>query len=84
VELGYVVAPAARATRGHRSASVATEWAVADLEAVRTELWLVASTKPRNGRGALRLRAGSVLRSVYFQQGQRRDVEIWSRLVTDP
>lgn len=86
VELGYVVAPAARgrgvATEGLRQL---TEWAFAELDALRLELWIDVLNEPSK-RVAERcgyMREG-VLRSVYFKQGRRHDFEIWSRLPTDP
>jgi RimJ/RimL family protein N-acetyltransferase len=86
VELGYVVAPAARgrgvATEGLR---LLTEWAFAELDALRVELWIDVLNAPSK-RVAERcgyVREG-VLRSVYFKQGRRHDFEILSRLPTDP
>jgi RimJ/RimL family protein N-acetyltransferase len=86
VELGYVVAPPARG-RGVATEALRllTEWAFADLEALRVELWIdvvnEASKRVAERCGYVR---EAVLRSVYFKQGKRRDFEIWSRLPTDP
>ena len=85
-ELGYVVAPAARgrgvATEGLR---LLTEWAFAELDALRLELWIDVLNEPSK-RVAERCgyQREGVLRSVYFKQGRRHDFEIWSRLPTDP
>jgi RimJ/RimL family protein N-acetyltransferase len=86
VELGYVVAPAARG-RGVATEALRllTDWAFAELAALRIELWIdvenPASTRVAERCGYVR---EGVLRSVYFKQGRRRDFEIWSRLPTDP
>jgi RimJ/RimL family protein N-acetyltransferase len=86
VELGYVVAPSARG-RGVATEALRllTEWALADAEAVRVELWIdvVNEASKRVAERCGYVREG-ILRSVYFKQGQRRDFEIWSRLSTDP
>jgi len=85
VELGYVVAPPARgrgvATEGLR---LLTEWAFAELDALRIELWIDVVNEPskRVAEHCGYVREG-VLRSVYFKQGRRHDFEIWSRLPTD-
>ena len=86
VELGYVVAPAAR---GHGVATEAlrllTQWAFETLRAVRLELVISVDNEPSK-RVAERCgytREG-VLRSVYVKPGVREDVELWSRLATDP
>jgi RimJ/RimL family protein N-acetyltransferase len=86
VELGYVVAPAARG-RGVATEALRllTEWALADLDALRVELWIDVVNEPSK---RVAERCGyvqeGVLRSIYFKQGQRHDFEIWSRLPTDP
>ena len=85
VELGYVVAPAARrrgvATEGLR---LLTEWALRDLGALRVELWIdvVNEASKRVAERCGYVREG-VLRSIHFKQGRRHDFEIWSRLPTD-
>jgi RimJ/RimL family protein N-acetyltransferase len=86
VELGYVVAPAARgrgvATEGLR---LLTEWAFAELDALRVELWIdVLNAPSKRVAGRCGYVREGVLRSVYFKQGRRHDFEIWSRLPTDP
>jgi RimJ/RimL family protein N-acetyltransferase len=86
VELGYVVAPAARG-RGVATEALRllTEWALTELEALRVELWIdvVNEASKRVAERCGYLREG-VLRSVYFKQGRRHDFEIWSRLPADP
>jgi RimJ/RimL family protein N-acetyltransferase len=85
-ELGYVVARNARG-RGVASAALGllTEWAFADLAALRLEL-MISVENEASKRVAERcgyVREG-VLRSMHFKQGLREDTEIWSRLPTDP
>jgi RimJ/RimL family protein N-acetyltransferase len=86
VELGYVVAPSAR-RRGVATETLRllTEWAFADLDTARVELWIdvVNDASKRVAERCGYVREG-VLRSLYSKQGQRRDFEIWSRLPTDP
>ena len=86
VELGYVVAPAGRG-RGLAPAALRmlTDWAFADRGVVRAELRISASNgaSQRVAEKAGYIREG-VLRSVHFKQGRRDDMEIWSRLPTDP
>ena len=85
VELGYVVAPAAR---GRGVATMAlrllTEWALTELGALRLEL-LIGVTNDASKRVAERngYRFEGVLRSLHFKQGMREDTEIWSRLPGD-
>lgn len=84
-ELGYIVAPAARG-RGVATAALGllTEWAFAELDAVRLELLIGSANEPskrvaeRNG-----YRREGVFRSFYVKEGLRDDVEIWSRLASD-
>src|SRR5690242_2071367 len=85
VELGYVVAPAARG-RGVASEMLRqlTEWAFRELGAQRLYLY-VDVDNPASNRVAERcgyVREG-VLRSTYFKQGLRGDTVLWSRLPTD-
>jgi RimJ/RimL family protein N-acetyltransferase len=85
-ELGYVVAPAARG-RGVASQALRllTDWAFNDLRLERAEL-LISVDNDASKRVATRcgyVREG-VLRSLYFKQGKREDMEIWSRLPSDP
>jgi RimJ/RimL family protein N-acetyltransferase len=85
VELGYIVAPAARG-RGVATAALRllTDWAFTELGALRLELLISVDNHPskriaeRNG-----YRREGVLRSVHVKQGVRDDVEIWSRLASD-
>lgn len=84
-ELGHIVAPSARgrgvATRALR---LLTEWAFAELGALRLEL-LVGVENHASKRVAERngYRLEGVLRSLYFKQNAREDTEIWSRLPGD-
>jgi RimJ/RimL family protein N-acetyltransferase len=86
VELGYVVTPNARG-RGIASAALRllTEWAFRELDVLRVELGIAADNEASRRVAA---RAGYVhegtLRSVHFKQGIRQDMEVWSRLATDP
>jgi RimJ/RimL family protein N-acetyltransferase len=84
-ELGYIVAPAARG-RGVATAALRllTDWAFAELGAVRLELLIGSANEPskrvaeRNG-----YRREGLFRSLYVKPGLRDDVEIWSRLASD-
>lgn len=86
LELGYVVAPAARG-RGVATASLAwlTRWARDAHDARRMELIIRFDNQ---GSKVVAHRCGyqkeGVLRSLYFKQGVWQDAEIWSRLSTDP
>jgi RimJ/RimL family protein N-acetyltransferase len=86
LELGYVVAPAARG-RGVATRTVErlTEWAFSELDALRVELW-ISVDNPASKRVAERsgYRYEGTLRSYHFKQGIREDFEVWSRLPTDP
>jgi RimJ/RimL family protein N-acetyltransferase len=85
MELGYMVAPAARG-RGVASEMLRqlTSWAFAEGQALRASL-LIDVVNVASQRVAVR--AGytleGVLRSTYFKQGKRSDVQLWSRLPTD-
>ncbi len=85
-ELGYVVAPAARG-RGLAPAALRmlTDWAFAERGVARAELRISTSNgaSQRVAEKAGYIRDG-VLRSVHFKQGRRDDMEIWSRLPSDP
>jgi RimJ/RimL family protein N-acetyltransferase len=84
-EAGYLVAPAARG-RGVavRALRLLTDWALTELALLRVELRIGADNE-----GSIRVaeRAGfvreGVLRSVYFKNGVRSDVAIYSRLPAD-
>lgn len=85
-ELGYVVAPAARG-RGVATEALRrlTEWAFAELAALRLELRIDVEN---TASSAVAQRCGyvreGVLRSLHVKQGVRTDVEVWSRLPTEP
>jgi RimJ/RimL family protein N-acetyltransferase len=86
VELGYVVAPHARG-RGVATEALRllTDWAFSELGAERAELLISvdnAASKTVARRGGYVLEG--VLRSMHVKQGVREDLEIWSRLPTDP
>lgn len=85
VELGYVVAPAARG-RGAATAilSQLTSWAFASAGALRIVL-IIDVANPASERVAARCgytREG-VLRSIHFKSDTRIDAAIWSRLPSD-
>jgi RimJ/RimL family protein N-acetyltransferase len=85
LELGYVVAPTARG-RGvaTRSLELLTEWALAELDALRIELWISVSNEPSKRVAAnAGYRYEGTLRSFHFKQGIRDDFEVWSRLPSD-
>jgi RimJ/RimL family protein N-acetyltransferase len=85
-ELGYVVAPAARG-KGVASHALAelTAWAFAEREMLRAEL-KISTANEASKRVAARCGyiCEGVLRSMYVKPGMRDDLEIWSRLATDP
>jgi RimJ/RimL family protein N-acetyltransferase len=85
-ELGYVVAPAARG-RGIATGALAalTTWAFEQREMVRAEL-KISTANGASKRVAERCgyACEGVLRSVYVKPGMRDDLELWSRLATDP
>jgi RimJ/RimL family protein N-acetyltransferase len=85
LELGYVVAPHARG-RGvaTRALELLTEWAFAELDALRIALWISAENEASK-RVATNAgyRYEGTLRSFHFKQGIREDFEIWSRLPAD-
>ena len=85
-ELGYVVAPAARG-RGvaSRALSELTAWVFAERRMHRAELRISVANEASK-RVAERcgyVREG-VLRSMHVKPGMRDDLEVWSRLATDP
>ena len=85
VELGYVIAAAARG-RGLGTSALRelTRWAFARLDAQRLELLIDVANEP--SRRVAR-RAGyqleGVMRSVYFRDNLRNDTELWSLLPSD-
>jgi RimJ/RimL family protein N-acetyltransferase len=86
VELGYIVAPAARG-RGFAVAMLAelTRWAFAELEALRITLIIdvenAASSRVAERCGYVR---EGVMRSTHLKDDIRIDAEVWSRLPSDP
>jgi RimJ/RimL family protein N-acetyltransferase len=85
LELGYVVAPAARG-RGvaTRALELLTEWAFDELDALRIELWISASNDASKRVAAnVGYCYEGTLRSFHFKQGRRDDFEVWSRLASD-
>jgi RimJ/RimL family protein N-acetyltransferase len=86
LELGYIVAPAARG-RGVATQilRLLTRWALTELGAQRVRL-IIDVENPASHRVAARcgyVREG-VLRSLHLKQGVRMDAAIWSRLPSDP
>lgn len=86
MELGYMVAPAARG-RGVAGEMLRqlTSWAFTEHGVLRASLAIdVANVASQR----VAVRAGytleGVLRSAYFKQGIRVDTQVWSRLPTDP
>jgi RimJ/RimL family protein N-acetyltransferase len=86
LELGYVVAPAARG-RGVATETLRllTDWSFSERGILRVELFISAENEASK---AVATRCGYVregaLRSAYFKEGLREDTEIWSRLPADP
>ena len=86
IELGYIVAREARG-RGAGTAilGLLTRWAFDSVQAQRVYLVIDVENRP-SLRVAERCgyRREGVLRSTHVKQGQRADVELWSRLPSDP
>jgi RimJ/RimL family protein N-acetyltransferase len=85
-ELGYIVAPEARGRGvGTEALRLLTEWALSEKGAERIELLIAVDNEPSKVVAA---RCGyvreGVLRSVYVKEGVRDDLEVWSRLPSDP
>jgi RimJ/RimL family protein N-acetyltransferase len=84
-ELGYMTAAAARG-RGVavRAVNLLTRWAFDELGLLRVELRIDVENAPSE-RVAERAgyRRDGVLRSVYFKEGARCDLGVWSRLSSD-
>jgi RimJ/RimL family protein N-acetyltransferase len=86
LELGYIVAPAARG-RGVATAMLRrlTRWAFDDAGALRAYLLIetgnVASLRVAERCGYVQ---EGVLRSVHLKQDRRADLTLWSRLPSDP
>jgi RimJ/RimL family protein N-acetyltransferase len=85
-ELGYVVAPAARG-RGLASRALLelTDWAFRERDMLRAEL-KISTANEASKRVARRCgyACEGVLRSMYVKPGLREDLELWSRLASDP
>jgi len=85
-ELGYVVAPAARG-RGVASRALGelTDWAFRDRAMLRCELMIsVANAASKHVAARCGYTCEGVLRSMYVRPGLRDDLELWSRLASDP
>ena len=62
-----------------------TDWAFAELDAVRLELMIsVENEASRHVAERCGYVLEGVLRSVYVKPGRWEDTEVWSRLATDP
>ena len=86
VELGYIVAARLRG-RGVASQALAliSGWAFAELGACRLELLIDVDNAPsRRVAERCGFQREGLLRSLHVTPGVRRDVELWSRLATDP
>lgn len=86
LELGYLVVPAERG-RGVASELLRqlTDWALTERAALRLSL-LIDVANVGSQRAAIRAgyQLEGVMRSAYFKQGLRADVQLWSRLPSDP
>jgi RimJ/RimL family protein N-acetyltransferase len=85
-ELGYVVAPAARG-RGvaTRALGELTAWVFAERAMQRAELRIsVANGASKRVAERCGYAYEGVLRSMYVKPGLREDLELWSRLASDP
>lgn len=85
LELGYLVDPAARG-RGVATEllRLLTDWAFSHQHAERIQLMIDAQnlgSQKAAARNGYHLEG--TLRSAYFKNGQRTDVQIWSKLPTD-
>ena len=85
-ELGYIVAPEARGRGvGTEALRLLTAWAFAERGMERIELLIAVDNEPSK---VIAARCGyvreGVLRSVYVKEGVRDDLEVWSRLPSDP
>jgi RimJ/RimL family protein N-acetyltransferase len=86
VELGYIVAPAARG-RGAATAilSLLTAWAFDSAGALRIVLIIdVANAASERVAARCGYTREGVLRSLHLKQDKRIDAAIWSRLPSDP
>lgn len=85
-ELGYVIAPHARG-RGVASEALdrLTRWAFEELGILRAYLIIdVENTASKRVAERAGYTLEGVMRSTAFKQGRRSDVELWSRLPSDP
>ncbi len=85
IELGYIVAPAARG-RGAGTAilHLLTRWAFEDIQAQRAYLIIdVDNHASRRVAERSGYRLEGVMRSIHVKPGRRADAELWSRLPTD-
>jgi RimJ/RimL family protein N-acetyltransferase len=84
-EIGYVIASAARG-RGvaGRAVALLTRWGFDVLGLQRIELRIDPANEP-SARVARRVgyRHEGTLRNLYFKEGLRGDVDVWSRLADD-
>lgn len=86
MELGYLVAPAARG-QGVASEMLRqlTDWAFGPGGALRVALLIDAGNAASQGVArAAAYQLEGTMRSSYFKQGMRSDCQIWSRLASDP
>ena len=85
MELGYLVAPAARGRGvGTEMLRQLTSWALTEREALRVSLVIdVANVASQRVAARAGYTLEGVLRSTYVKQGLRADVQVWSRLATD-
>jgi len=86
VELGYVVAPAARG-RGVASDLLGqlTDWTFRETGAQRIRLVIdVLNTGSQRAAARAGYVQEGVMRSVAFKEGKRNDAQLWSKLPSDP
>jgi RimJ/RimL family protein N-acetyltransferase len=85
MELGYLVAPEARGRGvGTEMLRQLTTWAFAEGGALRAALLIdVANVASQRVAERAGYTLEGVLRSSYFKQGMRADVQVWSRLPSD-
>jgi RimJ/RimL family protein N-acetyltransferase len=84
-EIGYVVAPASRG-RGiaGRAVALLTRWGLETLSLLRVELRIdPANTFSARIAERQGYRLEGTLRNLYFKEGLRSDVAVWSRLAGD-
>jgi RimJ/RimL family protein N-acetyltransferase len=84
-EAGYIVSPGARGKGvAARALRLLTAWALNELALERVELRITPENLPsiRVAERCGFVREG-VLRSLYFKQGQRSDLAVYSRIRSD-